>query len=132
MQKTLTQKDSRTLGYFALSVAIVGMFLNALMGSTSGWSTLILSFFGMLSIATIAQAGNPNFLTSNRLLLPILMIGLGLVPVTLTVHRWITEGFTLNIDIVGLIFPILVVTMFSRYVKENGIEPEIESRQESR
>ena len=84
----------------------------------------MLSFFGMLSISTIAQAENPNFLNSNRLLLPILMLGLVLVPAVLSVNRWITEGFTFDIDVVGLILPMFVVTMFSRYVKRNGIEPD--------
>ena len=123
IQKTLNTKDSRALGYFALCTAITCLFLNALLGYAGGWTTVILAFFGMLSIATIAQADNPNFLPSNRMLMPLLMSGLGLVPALLTFSRWLDTGFSWELDAAGLIIPLIGIYSFAWYVRNTG-EPQ--------
>ncbi len=119
--KTLSSLDRRTLGYFGLLVAITAMFVKATSEGISGWVSMMLACFGMLSITSIASSTDAEFDSKNKWVMPILMIGLGVIPLLITFLRLARDGFSYEADLLALIMPTIAILLFFWYVKNNGV-----------
>lgn len=113
---TLSRKDTRTLGYFCVGSTMLCLALDACFEWHLGWLGLMFACNGMLGVALIAEGTAGPFAVANRPLYRMIGVGIGLPPIVLTIHRWCTRGWSLSIDLVGLLIPLTVVAVFVWYM----------------